>query len=151
MSLWITLNVVGVENWQDAYKAEREASSISKEQRQEHVDDHPWLVRTKQSDNFDAAITAALYYIDPQDVLLACKVPDAQNDARFWSAHNEVESLITCTTRPTCASLTYALREMRQACMALALDNYATASHLVGSPTPEPLPEAIPIPDETPK
>ncbi|MSP54093.1 MAG: hypothetical protein EXR69_00565 [Myxococcales bacterium] len=146
MALWITLNIVGVETWQEAYKAERGASAITTEQRKEHADDRAWLVRTKQSDNFDAAITAALYYIDPQDVLLACKVPDAAKDPSFWASHNDVERLITCSGRSACAELTYALRSMRQSCMALALNGYATASHIIDLPAgPAPLPPAIPV------
>ena len=136
MSLWITLNLIGVENWQDAFKTEMDAAAVTAEQRKEHADDHAWLVRQKQSDNFDAAIGAALHYIDPADILLACKVPDAQKDDRYWSAHNEVEGLLKCSDRVQCANLVYGMREMRQACMALALDGYATASHLVGDPTP---------------
>ncbi len=132
MSLWITLNLIGVTNWQDAFKAERDAAAISPETRKEHADDHTWLVRANQSDNFDNAITAALYYIDPADILLACKLPDAQKDERLWSAHDEVEKLLKCEDRTTCASLTYAVREMRQACMALALDRYAEDAGLLG-------------------
>ena len=151
MSLWITLNVVGVETWQEAYKAEREAAAITTEQRKEHAEDHAWLVRTKQSDNFDAAITAALYYIDPQDVLLACKVPDAPKDPSFWAAHDDVERLIKCSDRSSCAQLTYAVRSMRQSCMALALNSYASASRIVDMPAePVPAPETVTPAPETP-
>jgi hypothetical protein len=126
MYFLFVLATSNVTTWQAALNTERTESAVSSEVALKHVarGELEYFVRANQSLNFDETVQAALRADNSAGVAQACQVRNANMDARIHAAQAKVTAGLSCEGTRECSMLAMDVRDLREACLDLAVSQW---------------------------